>query len=142
MIRNACAALAALAVVASAAAQAPDQPSTQGGPQATAAASPGAIEARRVVRDKETGKLRAPDTEELTEMLDQERADRAARGLPEPGTTPVVVRVHPDGMRSAVLGPDHLVSLQVERGAQGKLVLSHGDSAHEHASHPSPAPKE
>src|SRR5207237_35268 len=84
MIRNTSAALAALAVVASAAAQVSTQPSTQSGPQAAAAASTAATEARRVVRDKETGKLRAPTTEELGEMLEQERAARAARGQPEP----------------------------------------------------------
>ena len=41
-------------------------------------------DAMRVVRDKQTGQLRAPNNEELKRMLDAEKADRKARGKPEP----------------------------------------------------------
>jgi hypothetical protein len=38
------------------------------------------FDAMRVVRDKHTGQLRAPSSEQLKEMLDAEKADRKARG--------------------------------------------------------------
>ncbi|EHR70113.1 hypothetical protein BurJ1DRAFT_1241 [Burkholderiales bacterium JOSHI_001] len=87
-------------------------------------------ESRRVVRDKETGKLRSPTEEELA----AERAERKARGEPEPGANrvPLAVRQHPNGMRSAVLGPEYLVTLRAERGPDGKLVIKHANPAHEH----------
>jgi hypothetical protein len=82
----------------------------------------------RVMRDKETGKLRAPNAAELAEMEASERAARKARGLPEVAkTAPVAVRTYPNGMRSAVLGKEYLISLQAERGPDGKLVVKHSD---------------
>jgi hypothetical protein len=90
---------------------------------------------RRVFRDKETGKLRAPDEDELKTMLEQERAASAARGQPEPTGpgAPLIVRQFPSGMRSAVLGPDFLVSIKAERRPDGKLAVTHDRPEHEHA---------
>ncbi len=89
--------IAALALTASAGAvSAADDTaaSTQAQPDA---AAPAQAQARRAVRDKETGKLRAPTQEELKVMLEDERAARRARGQPEPSAapTPIVVRQHP-----------------------------------------------
>jgi hypothetical protein len=98
---------------------------------AAAAAAPAyAQEARRAVRDKETGKFRTPSDEELA----AERAERAAAGQPEAAgpVAPRRVRQHPNGMRSAVLGPEYMSTLKAERSADGKLVIKHANPAHEH----------
>ena len=94
------------------------------------------LEARRVVRDQETGKLRSPTEEELA----AERADRKARGEPEASArAPLAVRQHSNGMRSAVLGPEYLVTLKAERGPDGRLVIKHADPAHDHPGAAQPA---
>lgn len=96
-------------------------------------------QALRAVRDKATGKLRAPSQEELESMLQEERAQRRARGEPEVAATsaqPLSVRRHASGMRSAVLGPEYLVTVQGKRAADGSMVQTHADPAHEH---PTPA---
>jgi hypothetical protein len=87
-------------------------------------------QARRVVRDKETGQLRAPTAEERA----AEAAERRARGEAEPTykSAPLVVRQHANGMRSAVLGEDYMVKLVAERGPDGKVVIRHANPAHEH----------
>lgn len=91
-------------------------------------------QAKQVVRDKETGKLRAPSEEEAAEMAATAKANRAARGLPDPETAApaIVVRQHAGGMMSAVLGLEHMVTITAARGADGKLVRGHRDAAHEH----------
>lgn len=99
-----------------------------------------AVAAKRVVRDKQTGKLRAPNEEELAAMIEQERAARAASGKSEE-SVPLVVRQYPNGMRSAVLGPDFLVSIKAQRQPDGKIVVSHDRAAHEHSG-ATPAAKE
>lgn len=88
----------------------------------------------RVVRDKDTGALRLPSQEELEAMLQQEREQRIASGLPAAQADPaaVVVRHHSDGSMSAVLGPEFLISVQVQRGADERLVFSHDKPGHEH----------
>ena len=134
--------IAALALTASAGAvSAADDTaaSTQAQPDAAAQA-----QARRAVRDKETGKLRAPTQEELKVMLEDERAARRARGQPEPSAerTPIVVRQHPSGMRSAVLGRDFLITIQAQRRTDGKVEISHTDPAHEHPTAKSQHPTE
>ena len=101
-----------------------------------AAPAPAEAQARRVVRDKESGKLRAPNAEELEAMLEADKA--AGITAPSGDKTPVSVRQHPSGMKSAVLGRDYLATLKAERSADGKLVLKHADPAHEH---PTAAPK-
>jgi hypothetical protein len=115
-------------------------------PEQTGAASAPTVaeaQARRVVRDKETGKLRAPNDEELQALLEAERADRKARGEPEAAAAgAVVVRQHANGMRSAVLGPEHMVYLKAQRTPDGKLVISHDKPGHEHAALPTQRPTE
>jgi hypothetical protein len=104
-------------------------------PQATPqAAGDAAAQGRRAVRDKDTGKFRAPTMEEL----EAEKAERKARGLPEPTAkaAPLALRQHPNGMRSAVLGPEYLVTLKAERGADGRLIVRHANPAHEHQASP------
>ena len=106
---------------------------------AATASTPAQAQARRVVRDKETGKLRAPNDEELQALLEAEQADRKARGEPEPelaAAGAVAVRQHANGMRSAVLGPEHMIYLKAQRTPDGKLVISHDKPGHEHAARP------
>jgi hypothetical protein len=104
---------------------------------ATAAPAPAepAAQALRAVRDKETGRLRAPNTEEMKEMIEAERAERKARGQAEPSATktPIAIRTHANGMKSAVLGPDFHATLVAERDADGKLRVKHLNPANEHA---------
>lgn len=90
----------------------------------------------RVMRDRDTGKLRAPTEEEQA----AERAARKASGIAEPSglRTPLAVRQHANGMRSAVLGPDYLITLRAERGADGKLIVKHSDPALGPSSEPQP----
>jgi hypothetical protein len=85
----------------------------------------------RVVRDKQTGKLRAPNADELEAMEVNERAARRARGLPEVPTFEPVVRQHANGMRSAVLGPEYLMTLHGKRRADGTVQQSHSAPKHE-----------
>jgi hypothetical protein len=107
------------------------------------ASTPAQVQARRVVRDKETGKLRAPNDEELQALLEAERADRKARGEPEAAAAgAVVVRQHANGMRSALLGPEHMVYLKAQRTPDSKLVISHDKPGHEHAVRPTQRPQE
>jgi len=92
------------------------------------------MQAVRAVRDKETGRLRAPTDEELEQMLQADRAARKARGLSEDGpVAPLVVRQHSNGMRSVVLGPQYLVTLKAQRTGDGKLSVTHDKAIHEHA---------
>ena len=109
-----------------------------------AAPSPTTASARRVVRDKDTGKLRAPSEEELAVILESERAARQAKGLAEPSAqrAPVAVRQHANGMYSAVLGPDYLVTIKARRSADGKVEVSHTNPAHEHPTAPAQRPTE
>jgi uncharacterized protein (DUF2141 family) len=93
--------------------------------------------ALRAVRDKETGQLRAPTQDEAKELNAAERAARKARGLPEEATfEPVQLRTYENGMKAAVLGADHLVSVVAERDADGKLVVRHANPADEHVAAP------
>ena len=100
-------------------------------------------QALRVVRDKATGKLRAPDEQELAEILASERAARTKRG--ERGLAqraPLVVRQHGSGMRSAVLGPEYFVTLLAERQPDGRLTVSHNSPVLEQAPAKSQQPTE
>lgn len=120
--------LAALALAASAsAATAADTPvsDTQAQPAAAAQA-----DSRRAVRDKVTGKLRAPTSEEAEAM----RAGRTARGVAEPGAKSGPMRVvqHGGGMRSAVLGTEYLVTLKAQRRADGSLAITHNQPGLDH----------
>lgn len=101
-----------------------------------------ASEAMRVVRDKKTGELRAPNNAELKQMLEQEKAARKAKGEPEPSADaqPLEVRTYSGGMKAAVLGPEFLVSLEARRDADGNLVVTH--SRPEYDGHAEPASTE
>jgi hypothetical protein len=92
-----------------------------------------ASEAMRVVRDKETGQLRAPNNDELKQMLAAEKAARKAKGLPESSgeIQAVEVRTHANGMKSAQLGPEFLVSLEARRDAEGNLVVTHAQPGYD-----------
>jgi hypothetical protein len=113
-------------------------------PMATAPAAESTAQTLRAVRDKETGKLRAPTQDELKELVDAERASRKARGQAEPSgaKTPLAVRQHASGMKSAVLGPDFLATLKAERAPDGRLIVRHADAAHDHVQSPSKLPTE
>jgi hypothetical protein len=92
-----------------------------------------ATEALRVVRDKETGQMRAPTRDEMKALLEAEKAERKARGLPEErAMQPVQVRTYPNGMKAAVLGEEFLVMVTAEKDANGNLVVKHANPADEH----------
>lgn len=102
-----------------------------------AATVPAEANALRVMRDKTTGKLRAPTAEESKAMDDDARAARKARGLPETATpTPAHVTRRADGALAARLGPDYLQTLKAERRADGSVRRFHDDGA----DHPVAAP--
>ncbi len=134
----------ALALVASApaswAAEAQPRAATPSVMSTAPSAAPVEAQARRVVRDKESGKLRAPTEDELKSMLEDERAARAARGQPEPSAdkAPLSIRQYSSGMKAAVLGPEYRSTLRAEREASGKLVMKHANPADDH---PVAAPK-
>jgi hypothetical protein len=90
-------------------------------------------QALRVVRDKATGRLRAPTSDELKAMDATERAARKARGLPEVAeSTPLNVTRHASGTLSARLTPDYLVTLRAERQPDGTLKQTHDNPRLEH----------
>lgn len=111
-----------------------------------AAAEPVAMNQLRVVRDKLTGELRAPDNEELKALVEAEKADKAARkgkakgpnAMPEAGEA-LVVKQHGNGMKSAQLTEEYLVNLQGQRDADGAVLLSHDRLAATHSAQPAPA---
>lgn len=88
---------------------------------------PSTTDGLRAVRDKKTGKFRAPNANELKEMEEAAAAEDASKGARAAATTdPVVVR-NASGMRSARLGPEYLISLEGKRNADGTIEKSHGD---------------
>ena len=122
------------------AADTPVAPALAATPLASAVAE---TQALRAVRDKESGRLRAASAQEMAEMDAAARDARVARGEPaDPTPTPLVVRRHANGMRSAVLGPEHMVTLQGRRDAIGRIVQSHDRAAHEHPTHQQAVPTE
>ena len=124
--------LAALALAASAgAATAADAIVSDTQVEPAAAAQP---DSRRAVRDKVTGKLRAPTSEEAEAMRASERGTRAARGVAEPGSKSGPLRVvqHAGGMRSAVLGTEYLVTLKAQRRSDGSLDITHNQPGLDH----------
>lgn len=121
--RKIAAALALLGAAAAAAQTADTPPPPATSPAADTPSD--AVSARRAVRDKATGKLRAPTPEEFEAM-------RAAEPQTAAKTAPVQVRQHASGMRSAVLGPEYLVTLRGSRQADGSVRRSHVHGNHEH----------
>ena len=93
------------------------------------------LEAKRVVRDKDSGELRAPTPAELQQLLAVEKAERKAKGEPEPAADPqpMEIRQHEGSMKSAVLGQDYLITIQAKRDKDRKLVTSHSNPAYDHA---------
>ena len=91
----------------------------------TVVKAPGKLDGLKVVRDKETGRLRAATAEELVE-LNNAPATYAPNAvvLNRPVTT-MVTRA--DGSATIRRSADELDSLLVSRDANGKLVVHHGD---------------
>jgi hypothetical protein len=80
----------------------------------------------RAVRDKKTGKLRAPNANEIRDMEEAEKAkNNASKETSTAAATETVVVHHADGMLSAKLGQEHLVSIEGERNADGAIEKSH-----------------
>lgn len=77
-----------------------------------------AQDAQRVVRDAETGQLRAPTVEEANAM--SARAARAASTLRVAPATPLV-KYHRSGATGARLTNEHLSHSVVSRNADGSL---------------------
>lgn len=83
-----------------------------------------------VVRDAETGELRAPTADEARALHPRTNASAAGVAAPAPKMV-----TGPGGRRSVQLGERHMVYTVVTRGADGKLEEQcvHGASAAEHA---------
>jgi hypothetical protein len=100
------------------------------------APTPKASNAMRVVVDPETGELRAPTAEELSEQIARERsapainARSAARVAAAPSTSAVLpaeksVQHHANGMLSAKMSQDSLSALTATTDARGKTKIRH-----------------
>lgn len=83
-----------------------------------------------VVRDADTGELRAPTSEEARALHPRTNASAAGTAAPAPKMV-----TGPGGRRSVQLGDRHMVYSVVTRGADGKLEEQcvHGAHAAEHA---------
>ncbi len=100
-----------------------DEPATA--PAAAPAAASSTLSDMRVVRDKETGQLRAPTREESAEI----------DAMPRKSSTNVVVVSRPvstvearsDGSLVGKRSLDDMENLVMEKTADGKTVLRHGD---------------
>lgn len=84
----------------------------------------GATESLYVVRDVESGKLRAPTPSEFKAL----EASAAKPGKPKP----VVVQVAPNGMKSVRLPAEYLISAEATRDGSGRLVTRHAQTSMEH----------
>ena len=83
-----------------------------------------ALDAMKVVRDKDTGKLRAATSDEIVEMsASGSRLPPSVLGIARPVTT-FVTRA--DGSVTVRRALDDLDSLVATRTADGKIVLRHG----------------
>lgn len=124
-----------LAVACAASAQPATQP-TSNASDASGPAAPIGAGAVRAIRDKQTGLLRRATAAEVAEMIESERLQRAALGQPDPATAPSARAIihHPSGMVSAILGPEHLVTVKAVRGPDGRLVRAHTHPGYEHPS--------
>ena len=96
--------------------------------------APGKMDAMKVVRDKQTGRIRAATPEEIEE-LNAARTSYAPSPLmlSRPATTMVQ---RPDGSATIRRGADELDEIVVSKGADGKLNMGHKHAA------PSTQPKE
>ncbi len=103
----------------------------------TASATPPGQSGMAVVRDPQTGQLRAPTAAELRELQPGSAKARLVR--PQQGANAPTVR--PDGVRAATLGERGMVYSVITRGADGKLSehCVEGEAAAAHATHATPA---
>ncbi len=85
----------------------------------------------RAVRDKKTGKLRAPNDKELKALLRAERASGRQQSTKD--ISSVVIHRHENGMVSAELGPEFLVSVEAYRDENGELRTRHSNPDLEHS---------
>ena len=97
--------------------------------------APAKLDAMKVVRDKDTGKLRAATAEEIDEMNAAPRSGYAPNAvmLSRPMTT-IVQRA--DGSATIRRGVDDLDDIVVSKGADGKITMGHKHAA------PTTQPKE
>lgn len=79
-----------------------------------------AADGLRVMRDKATGRLRAPTADEAR-ALDAAAAKSAPQAL--------VITEHANGMKSARLTDEYLMSLEAQAG-HGGLRVGHADGSH------------
>lgn len=102
-------------------------------PQAPHAPQAGAPQGLTVVRDAETGELRAPSAAEFDALQVRPAAPAARRAQP-------TVVTGADGRESAYLGSSRLVYSVVTRGPDGKLDHQCvADGVHAHLNHGAPA---
>ena len=97
----------------------------------------GGADALKVVRDKETGKLRAANADEIAEMNRQPGSYLPNVAVLSRPVTTLVTRA--DGSMTIKRSVEDWDSLIVSRGTNGKLVARHGD---QHGAHTQPLPKE
>lgn len=97
--------------------------------QAVSQAAP-AQQGMVVVRDADTGELRAPTADEARALHPRTNASAAGTAAPAPKMV-----TGPGGRRSVQLGDRHMVYSVVTRGADGKLEEQcvHGAHAADHA---------
>ena len=100
----------------------------------------GKLEAFKVVKDKQTGKIRAATSEEIEEMNAAPSVGFApnAAVLSRPAST---LTVNTDGSMTGRRSFDELDSLVIERSADGKAQIRHGGKQAPAAAKPT-APKE
>ncbi len=106
-------------------------------PEAKPAADSAQMSGLRVVRDPETGELRAPNAEELKALLAAEQQARqarvAARGVqntaPEVLTPGKTVQRHRNGMVSVKLGQESLTAIKAQSTPDGVKVVHAEPSA-------------
>lgn len=84
----------------------------------------GATESLRVMRDAETGALRAPTAAEIKAM--------DASAVKKGASTPVQVQVAPNGTKSVRLPAEYLISIEAARDANGNITSHHQQQNMEH----------
>jgi len=88
--------------------------------------TPQVTNAVRAVRDKKTGKLRAPNPAELRKMAElEEQANATQQSSPLGRPAETVIREHAGGMKSAELSREHLQTLYGTRSEDGTIKKSH-----------------
>ena len=103
-------------------------------------AGPG-LDTLRVVRDKDTGRLRAATAEEIEAMTANRRAARFMPNVVVQNRPETTIVNRPDGSATIRRSLDDLDSLTASRTADGKLVVRH-NGKDEHAPSTSNLPKE